>query len=51
VKKKILKKFLEDTAPEGITPPLDNGERVCPDGQVLSSGKECVPGIVRAIEG
>jgi Dyp-type peroxidase family len=50
--KKILKKLLEDTTPESMTPPLKDGERVCTDGQVLSSDEEeCVPDIVSAIAG
>jgi Dyp-type peroxidase family len=50
--RRILKKLLEDTTPKGFTPPLKEGQRVCIDGQVLSSGEEeCIPDIVSAING
>jgi Dyp-type peroxidase family len=50
--KKILRKLLEDTSPEGLAPSLKDGERVCTDGQVLSSDEEeCVPDIVSALAG
>jgi Dyp-type peroxidase family len=49
--RRILKKLLVNTTPKGLTPLLKEGERVCSDGQVLSSGEEeCVPDIVSAID-
>jgi Dyp-type peroxidase family len=48
--KKILKGLLENTTPEGVA--LNDDERCCADGQVLSSDEEeCIPDIVSAIQG
>jgi Dyp-type peroxidase family len=49
--REILKNLLEESTPEG-NPPLQNGERVCNDGQISSANEEeCVPDIVTAISG
>ena len=48
--KKILKELSDDTTPVGVK--LREGERCCPDGQILSSvEEECVPDIMSAIQG
>jgi Dyp-type peroxidase family len=50
IHKKILKELSSDTTPVGVK--LREGERCCPDGQILSSAEEeCVPDIMSAIQG